>query len=100
MACKWPLQDFLLKISTFEDSLGAFAKYNHFRTGGQSARWSVLFTDEVERIRALVAAKHISINLLLAMKSSYVLQLQISFLYERFTNALLQASYNQYEESR
>lgn len=33
-------------------------------------KWAVSFAEEVDRLRALVTAKHISINLLLATHSS------------------------------
>ena len=70
MACKWPLQEFLSKLSLYENSLGPFAKAQPFRRAAHSARWGVSFVEEVEKMRALVAAKHISINLLLAMETS------------------------------
>ena len=70
MAIKLPLQEFMSKLSRYESSLGPFAKPNPLHKFSYSARWAINFADEVEKLRALVAAKHISINLLLAIQIS------------------------------
>ncbi|MCJ1456069.1 hypothetical protein MMC28_006426 [Mycoblastus sanguinarius] len=70
LACKLPLQDFMTKLEKYESSLGAWAYRNPRSTIGRKARWAVSFGQEVEKFRALVAAKQISINLLLTMHCS------------------------------
>ncbi len=70
MACRLPLQDFMVKLSRYESSLGSFASRKSLQHIGKMARWSITFAEEVEKLRALVAAKHVSINLLLGMQNS------------------------------
>ena len=70
MACQWPLQEFLSKIAQYESSLGHYAKLHPLQRAGQSARWAIYVEGEAEKLRAVVAAKHISINLLLALQTS------------------------------
>lgn len=70
LACRLPLQDFMTKLEKYESSLGPWVDRNTFRTAGRKARWAVSFGQEVEKLRALVGAKQISINLLLATHSS------------------------------
>jgi hypothetical protein len=70
LACQLPLRDFMVKIEKYEASLGPWSERTSFGSAGRKAKWAVSFTEEVEKLRALVAAKHISINLLLATQSS------------------------------
>ena len=70
MACKLPLQDFLAKISRYETSLSPFAARASLGSAGRKAQWALYLAEETEKLRAWVAAKHISINLLLAMQTS------------------------------
>lgn len=75
LACQLPLQEFLKKLEKYEDSLGPWVEgpgmgRTAFRCAGRKARWAVSFSQEVEKLRTLVAAKQISINLLLAMHTS------------------------------
>ena len=70
-----PLQEFLKKLEKYEDSLGPWVQDSRmgrtaFRCAGRKARWAVSFSQEVEKLRTLVAAKQISINLLLAVHTS------------------------------
>ena len=60
----------MVKIEKYERSLGPWSERTVFGSAGRKAQWAVSFAEEVEKIRALVAAKHISINLLLATHSS------------------------------
>lgn len=50
--------------------MGPFAATRSFRGAGRKAKWALAVTGEVEKLRALIAAKVISINLLLATHSS------------------------------
>ena len=70
LACQLPLRDFLTRLEKYESSLGPWADRTTYRGAGRKARWAVEFAAEVEKLRALVAAKQISINLLLATHAS------------------------------
>ncbi len=70
LACQLPLQDFMKKLEKYESSLGPWTDRTSFRSAGRKMRWAVSFGPEVEKLRALVAAKLININLLLATHSS------------------------------
>ena len=71
LACKLPLQDFLSKIRRYESSLGPFAKHS-IQAASRKARWAVFVDGEVKKLRGMVTAKVVSINLLLALHTSYV----------------------------
>lgn len=71
LACQLPLRDFLTKLEKYEASLGPFSPPQWFRGLPQKSKWAVTFAEEVEKMRALVAAKAVSISLLLAMDLSY-----------------------------
>ena len=71
LACQLPLRDFLTKMENYEASLGPFSSPQWFRGLPQKAKWAVTFAEEVEKMRALVTAKTVSISLLLAMDLSY-----------------------------
>ena len=78
LACQMPLRDFMIKLKSYESSLGPWADRTSFRGGGRKAKWAIAFSGEVEKLRALVAAKQISINLLLATQASYGIHRSIS----------------------
>ena len=71
LACQLPLRDFLTKMEKYEAALGPFSSPQWFRGLPQKSKWAVTFAEEVEKMRALVAAKTVSISLLLAMDLSY-----------------------------
>lgn len=70
LACQLPLREFLTKLEKYESSLGPWVDRTTYRGAGSKARWALEFAAEVEKLRALVAAKQISINLLLATHAS------------------------------
>lgn len=70
LACKIHLQEFMTKLETYEESLGAWAQRTSLNNLGPKTKWAVSFGKEVEKLRAVVAAKQISINLLLAIHCS------------------------------
>lgn len=70
LACQLPLRDFMAKMEKYESSLGPWADRTAFRSASRKVKWAVGFGAEVEKLRALVAAKQISINLLLATHAS------------------------------
>ena len=71
LACQLPLHDFMKKLERYESALGPFSERNSLRGAGRKAKWALSLTEEVEKLRAVVAAKHISINLLLSTNTSY-----------------------------
>lgn len=73
LACKIHLQEFMTKLETYEESLGPWAQRSSLNNFGRKTKWAVSFGKEVERLRAIVAAKQISINLLLATHCSQTL---------------------------
>lgn len=70
LACRLPLQEFMIKLEKYESSLGPWAERRSFRTAPRKAQWAISFRPEVEKLRTLVAAKQSSINLLLAVQCS------------------------------
>lgn len=70
LACQIPLQDFMSKLAKYETSLGPFANHTATRGTRHKVKWALFFREEVDKLRALVTAKHISITLLLASQSS------------------------------
>lgn len=70
LACQLPLRDFMVKLEKYESTLGPFADNKSLRAMARKSKWAVVFAQEVERLRAMVAAKNISLNLLLAMNTS------------------------------
>ena len=70
LACQLPLRDFMVKLERYESTLGPFVDKRSLRTVVKKSKWAIVFADEVERLRAVVAAKNISLNLLLAMNIS------------------------------
>jgi hypothetical protein len=66
LACQLPLQEFLAKIDKYESSLGPLARRRPLRGMGRKAGWALLEQGEVDKLRAMIAAKVVSINLLLA----------------------------------
>ncbi|KAL8792645.1 MAG: hypothetical protein Q9195_004773 [Heterodermia aff. obscurata] len=73
LACKLPLQEFMVKLEEYEVSLGPWAERRSFRGARRKTQWAISFRQEVEKLRALVAGKQISINLLLALQCSQTL---------------------------
>lgn len=66
LACQLPLRDFMTKLEKYETSLGPWERRSSFQAAGRKARWAVSFATEVEKLRVVVAAKQLSLNLLLA----------------------------------
>ena len=70
LACQLPLRDFMVRLEKYESTLGPLADKRSLRAIGKKSKWAVVFAEEVVRLRAMVAAKNISLNLLLAMNTS------------------------------
>lgn len=73
LACQLPLRDFMLKLEKYESSMSPFAERVSFRGAQHKAKWVVSISEEVDKLRNLIAAKVVSINLLLATHASYEL---------------------------
>ena len=70
MACKLPLEEFMKKMMRYDSSLGPLARHNSFNSSLRKVKWSVVFAEDVEKLRTLVAAKHLGISLLLGLQTS------------------------------
>lgn len=70
LASQLPLRDFMVKLERYESTLGPFADKRSLRAMARKSKWAVVFVEEVERLRAMIAAKNISLNLLLAVNIS------------------------------
>ena len=70
LACQLPLRDFMIKLEKYEASLGPFAKRQLPSGAVRKTQWATTFVEEVDKLRAVVAAKSMSINLLLAVHVS------------------------------
>lgn len=59
LACRIPLQEFLVKLQKFEASMGPFAirRRDQFKSVGRKSQWAVFMGDEVARLRSAVGAK-------------------------------------------
>ena len=66
LACQIPLRQFLQKIESFEPSMGPFSTIGSIRSSPRKAQWALHMSQETEKLRALVGAKVMSINLLLS----------------------------------
>jgi hypothetical protein len=65
LACQLPLREFLTKLERYEASLSPFSTQHPFRAAGRKTQWAVAMDGEVEKLRACMAAKVVSINILL-----------------------------------
>lgn len=70
LACQLPLRDFMVKLEKYESTLGPFADKSSLRAMARKSKWAVVIAEEIERSRAMVAAKNIRLNLLLATNTS------------------------------
>ena len=78
LACRLPLTDFFSKLEKYEAAMGPLASHT-LRGAGKKVQWAVFMADEVKKIRAMISAKVISINLLLAMHASETLSRMESY---------------------
>jgi hypothetical protein len=68
--CQLPLQEFLSRLQAYEASLGPFSQRSAIRGAGAKTKWTIYMVKEVEKLRALIAGKVISIQLLLSTHTS------------------------------
>ncbi|KAL9618414.1 MAG: hypothetical protein Q9160_006855 [Pyrenula sp. 1 TL-2023] len=62
LACHLPLQDFLKKLSKYENSMGPFRPRSKFYGFKDKAQWAISVNKEVEKLRAFVIAKTLTPN--------------------------------------
>jgi hypothetical protein len=70
LSCRLPLQQFLQRIGKYEPSLGSFAPKRRLHGASDKAKWALHMSDEVNKFRASITAKVMSINVLLATNTS------------------------------
>ncbi|KAI9836029.1 MAG: hypothetical protein M1819_001640 [Sarea resinae] len=73
LACRLPLLDFLAKLEKYDGSLTLSAPRLSSTSLRHKAKWAVSLAENVEKLRALVAGKVVSINLLLSTHSMQIL---------------------------
>lgn len=72
LACRYPLVQFMEKIAPYEASLGSFTQRS-MKAVGKKAKWALVVEEEVDKLRTVVSAKVISINMLLSLHASEAL---------------------------
>ncbi|KAL3473190.1 hypothetical protein BJX99DRAFT_249144 [Aspergillus californicus] len=70
LSVRIPLQEFLTKLQQYEASMGAFAPRTRLHGATKKTKWAVAVTEEVNRFRATIVAKIVSINLLIGIQTS------------------------------
>lgn len=71
LSCQIPIQEFLAKLKAYESALGPIPTRKF--QAGRKLQWAFHMVEEVNKMRALVAARTESISLRLAMHSSEAL---------------------------
>ncbi|KAF2239142.1 hypothetical protein EV356DRAFT_515376 [Viridothelium virens] len=72
LATQFPLREFLARLDKYDRALDPFAS-SRVTGAGKKARWAIFIVEDVNKLRALISAKVISINLLLATHASETL---------------------------
>lgn len=70
LSVRIPLEEFLAKLRQYEHSMGPFASRARLHGASKKAKWAVTVSDEVNRFRAIIVAKTVSINLLIGIHNS------------------------------
>ena len=65
LGCLLPLKQFLDQLDKYEKSLAADAKHRHGRNSVRKAQWGVFMEKEITKMRSIISAQVLSINLLL-----------------------------------
>ena len=66
-ACQRPLEGFLERIARFYDSLDATSQRGLFHKAPRKAQWGAFMGEEIPKLRAIVAAKVMQIQLVLQL---------------------------------
>lgn len=73
LTCLMPLKEFSEKIDrSYESAFIAGSQSGLFKNGRKRVKWALFAADEVARFRAVLAAKVVSITLLLGVFNRYV----------------------------
>ncbi|KAF2464136.1 uncharacterized protein BDR25DRAFT_243095 [Lindgomyces ingoldianus] len=70
LSCQLPLRQFLKRLQSYERSLGPFAPRNSASGAFRKAKWATSQEENIQVLRAVIAAKVTSINLLLNLQIS------------------------------
>lgn len=70
LSVKIPLEEFLNKLQKYEASMGMLASRARIHGASKKAKWAVAVSEEVNRFRATIVAKTVSINLLIGIHTS------------------------------
>jgi len=72
LTCRIPLQEFVEKLTKFENTMGVFSKSSNgsLKAFGRKSQWALVMGEEVAKLRTAIGAKVLSINLLLATHTS------------------------------
>lgn len=72
LQCQRPLQEFLDRIAGFEASLDAKTDRKLLRTAPRKMQWGAFMAAEIPKLRSVVAAKLLALQLLLQLFNAYV----------------------------
>lgn len=72
LACQLLLRNFLSKFGKYEASLSPFSTQHPFRAAGRKTQWAVAMDEDIKKLKVCMAAKVVSINLLLRTQALYV----------------------------
>lgn len=71
LTCQHPLEGFLDRTARFQASLGASTHRNFLRTIPRKAQWGIFMDAEIPKLRSVVAAKVLQLQLVLQLYSTY-----------------------------
>jgi len=82
LTCLIPLREFANKIDErYTPALGINSSQRAFRRGSKKAQWALFSSEEVSKFRSIIAAKVVSIIMLLGICNRY----QTGMLFEKFS---------------
>ncbi|KAK6369285.1 hypothetical protein LTS17_009625 [Exophiala oligosperma] len=70
LTCQIPLNAFLQRLQKFEQRLGPFAKRSALGGTIRKSQWALQMGQEVQKLRAMISAKVLSLNLLLSVQNA------------------------------
>ena len=75
LSCRLPLLAFMEKLEKYGVKFGARAKRSFISSAGRKTQWALLMGEDVQKFRAIIAAKVLSLNLLLSVQNALVASL-------------------------
>ncbi len=70
LAIQFPLLEFLAKLERFNSSMCGASSSSKWRSAPRKAQWAVVMQEEVNRMRAVVTMKLVTITVLLALPTT------------------------------